>query len=1206
MDTWVDFGLTFHASSYQPAALSDVVPADHASEFLNLDKWICATRNLVLASRPDDPWVRYSRNLHLKLLRRGVSTFPQVEIGEEILDWMESSKPDFRAFTNDVPSDGAAIHLEEGAGGRAPFAPPRPIQIEREGFNPYDPEHPANESRLVRAILVRFGERLAAYLFPQVPLDAVLGPDFVGQRADFVVALPNGKGFVLEPGDHGEADRLRDDARDQAFFNVLGFPTLRPRNQEIESALFLEDVAKKLEEIGASKYLDLPERRYSRQIAVPHLGPWINRFESLLVSNAYGSDDWRRGRIEINVIERDFPATELAFRSFALQQQKIHSLYGKPWTPPEVTVRVYSLAPSDWTENNAVGNPLPPWIRITRLERIPRILPEAHLTIDASITSGLLELPCQSTVCGPLLVIRNFPFHCKARYFPTSPVVFTPPTRSEDSTIAPLGNRLESFLRDLFRKESFREGQVDIVGSLLRGNDTIGLLPTGAGKSLCYQLSGLLVPGTTLIVSPIIALMEDQVDSLCRKFRITACESINSQSKENPTASDIAGYLRTSLFLFISPERFQRASFREALQSPEIARHPVNLAVIDEAHCVSMWGHDFRPSYLRLPHSIRRFCRNADGRPPVVAALTGTASQLVLIDLKRLLAIDSPGSIIRPKTFDRKELHFRVRHTPKGDESKSRFLKENVFPEIQKSLGKRKLLTGSYGIIFHYKPMSLWKAMHEISPKSQEELSSYEGKGSGIPSLAIYTGSFPEKVAPSLEANWKTYKLEVFKRFCRGEIRCLLGNNAISVGIDHPDIEYVINLAMPQSLEDYYQQAGRAGRSGQQAYCYLLYGETAPANNDRWFADMGEYEKDSDVALAAYFHTQNFPGELADRKSMKSLLGGIVTRSPGSPDSTVILSPKSVSDVPAEQIERFLGYLILVGVVEDYTIKGFTPKASEFSIVLQSDFVSAVRAANFDAGFQHVLDSLLAYYSRYDAVDRSLVESEVKEMARAAGGKLLTAASQHLIRFVYRRIEYQRRNGIKLMADFCRKAVNDEKRARRIIRDTFDRSRFSERLLKMREKPVDLDALLGVILDIHDKSEAEQLSWETSRLLSELDRDDWSLVRVVALLYAEPSDANHEQLKRVVARILPSYGGPLLPVIATAVHRARGTEGYDRDCELVEEIAVTAYREEGTRQSLILALDDPRFPSPYRERISILITVEQLKRAHESVQSQFA
>ena len=285
----------------------------------------------------------------------------------------------------------------------------------------------------------------------------------------------------------------------------------------------------------------------------------------------------------------------------------------------------------------------------------------------AEITRPLSEqgdvrifLDCDRTPCEPLpedheipaVVIRSTGVPVLVSDNPTGPLIRIEPFASCDSD-EDRRAALEAVMRAVFAKPELREGQFEALAEVLAGHDCAVLLPTGAGKSMIYQLAGLCLPGSTLVVDPLVALMEDQIHGL-RMHGIDRAVGISSRTRDLPREPGDAH------FIFVTPERLQRQKFRNELAAAAQTT-PVNLAVIDEAHCVSEWGHDFRPAYLNFGMTLRGACNGALGKPPLLA-LTGTASRAVLKDVLFQLGIrqENENSIVRPSTFDRPELSYRV------------------------------------------------------------------------------------------------------------------------------------------------------------------------------------------------------------------------------------------------------------------------------------------------------------------------------------------------------------------------------------------------------------------------------------------------------------------------------------------------------------------------------------------------------------------
>src|SRR5437868_3846666 len=317
----------------------------------------------------------------------------------------------------------------------------------------------------------------------------------------------------------------------------------------------------------------------------------------------------------------------------------------------------------------------------------------------------------------------------------------------------------------------FRPGQRELIEAALTGHDALGILPTGGGKSLTYQLPAVLLPRAVVVVSPLISLMEDQQRKAeAARIGVAKLDSTLSASEERETVAEIES--GGSELIYLTPERLENPEHIQPLRA-----RGVSLFVVDEAHCISQWGHDFRPAYLALPDAIR-----AVGRPPVLA-LTATATPEVAQDIVRQLGI--PGARVVNTGIERPNLRLEVRRTVNGEAKR------------QALLGILRQEPGS-GIVYAAtvrKVEELWPWLRE----SGLDVDRYHGR--------LRT----------------TEREESQRRFMSGETRVMVATSAFGLGIDKPDIRFVVHWNFPDSLETYYQEAGRAGRDGEAARAILLY-----------------------------------------------------------------------------------------------------------------------------------------------------------------------------------------------------------------------------------------------------------------------------------------------------------------------------------------------------------------------------------------------
>ncbi len=402
---------------------------------------------------------------------------------------------------------------------------------------------------------------------------------------------------------------------------------------------------------------------------------------------------------------------------------------------------------------------------------------------------------------------------------------------------------IHSALHEYFGFERFHTGQEEVISRVLDGQDTLAILATGAGKSLCYQLPALVLPGTTMVVSPLIALMKDQMDMLHERgvFDVVALNSTLSEDQEAVAIAKIA--TGTMKIVFVTPEKLEDDAFVGILQTLQIP-----LFVVDEAHCISAWGHDFRPAYLNLGRVITQL------RKPTVLALTATATPAVREDILLQLGIPNVKPIV--KGFDRPNLRYEVKRAD-SEQAKLKILRELFETGLEGT-----------GIIY------------TATIKNALEVQHYLHDSLNLPA-AVYHSKLQ-----------KQDRVSVHELFMRENIRAVVATNAFGLGIDKPNIRFVVHYDLPGSVEAYTQEAGRAGRDGDLSRCILLY-------------------RMSDTRVQNYFLTGKYP----DVEEVQKVFGTLEFF--GTQEGGVSLTDlRKISQLPLTKLKVILALLKKSGFIE--------------------------------------------------------------------------------------------------------------------------------------------------------------------------------------------------------------------------------------------------------------------------------------------------
>ncbi len=710
--------------------------------------------------------------------------------------------------------------------------------------------------------------------------------------------------------------------------------------------------------------------------------------------------------------------------------------------------------------------------------------------------------------------VRNiyFPFSISNSSFPTNALV-------AGSLGEPKEKALEYFLQYLFRKPNFWPGQYDGIVRVLQGKDTLMLLPTGAGKSLVYQLASLLLPGRTVVIAPLISLMEDQIDNLV-VLGIDRCVSITSQLTDPLDRSRAVVLFGQGeyLFAYVAPERFQTSEFRDSLRALTV-HTPIALIVVDETHCVSEWGHDFRTAYLNIGRTSRRYSESNGSVPPLLG-LTGTASRAVLKDVQRELQIQAFDAVITPESFDRPELKFSIIHST-SQEKMARLtgyfgqVLPSLFNVTNSTLQQLREEKTYSGLIF-----CPWVngefGVERVSNEIRQQL--------GIQN-DIYSGSSPKHWQ---NRRYDHHKRRVAKAFKRNRIPLLICTKAFGMGIDKPNIRYTIHYNIPPSIESFYQEAGRAGRDKKRSYCCIIVSiddidrcrrlldpETRIEEIDEIIGRTSREEND-DVTRNLYFHTRAFRGIVKEEEDVDDVLEGL---------GDLFRKRQSVLKIPAkiaardpsigqtrQTTEKALHRLLLIGIVSDYMIDY---SSNEFT----------VRLSGYDK--DQIVETYREYVGRYN-YDRGEKEAEkASKLLDLPMPEFVRAMLDLLLRFIYEVIEGGRRRALYEMVQACTGSKTDRE-IRKAILGYLSATEHSKDLEEViASKNAGIERCRDLINSVQSPNEAAELRSQVSRdLESYPDHPGLLMLRALSEILSRDKETEvvRENFRASISFALSTYG----------------------------------------------------------------------------------
>ena len=859
-----------------------------------------------------------------------------------------------------------------------------------------------------------FGEYsfIQSLIIPEIEINNIVGEDnknYINQQVDFY--LPQAKLVIEIDGQQHKTDevtRVSDATRD-SYLSQQGITTIRINTVELRNGNYKEKVIQILEHLSRFDKLltfyknaceKIEENKMSEtEIKTKLLPTAIIRFQVLLIEllthNYLNLTENWNFNILSNEDLGDFP--ELAINDLLIWLDNLHRLKNKnSLKKPIFSVKITNKK-SDFVPTTKAIN-----IDFSLFKRY---------TDENKLNPDVIYL---RTDYFDIVKDKNY-----FRVSTTEPINYN--VTDEDKGV------LEFFLENIFDKPAFREGQFPIISNALNRKDTIGLLPTGGGKSLCYQLPCLLQPSINFVVCPIKSLMYDQNENLVNML-VTNVSFVTSDLDANERRQIETDFEQGRyLFVWISPEKFQIPSFREKITSI-VANFSIAYAVVDEVHCLSEWGHDFRTSYLNLAKTIDKLSpkdENGEGKIKFIG-LTATASVNVLKDIKiefsrrkQRLEDENIKSLL---DYSRKELKFEVIND-KGNKSQtiksllSDLHDTESFIETTEKAGLvfTPNVNGAYGC---------FQVSNTLNTLYQNKVSWFSGD---IPKRDVYDEQTGRKTGtePVMQRDeFNKFKLQVQKDFKKDKYQILVATKAFGMGIDKQNIFYTFHYGLPSSVEALYQEAGRAGRwdknksenKGKTGKCYVLYSpETHDServerlfHKDTTFAEMKEISNEvgfggRDIFKQVFLFTQ---GQNDIDEDFKIILGVVNVYFKSETKVRIFWNDAYAKlRINNDTLQKAIYRLSLLGIVSDWT----TNFIDHFEVQFKTQNETTITK------------SVSNYITKYEP--NTDVETEISKVQKAT---ILEKSVWYLLNWTFENIAYSRKQSLKTLSDWCTQFEDSE------------------------------------------------------------------------------------------------------------------------------------------------------------------------------------